>query len=61
MKQLRTNVLVVRVTDKDRQAFLAHAAGLGLSLSSWIRMVLYNELPKTERQRRKNRVRAVLS
>jgi hypothetical protein len=37
---LRTTTIVIRVSEQDRGEFQARADVFGLSLSSWIRMVL---------------------
>ena len=40
MKKRRAAIVAVRVTAKDKAAFLHYARAQGLGLSSWIRMQL---------------------
>ena len=46
-RSLRTSTLMVRLTDEERQRYDEQAARMGLSLSTWARMMLRREsVPK---------------
>jgi hypothetical protein len=48
--QLRTSIMVVRLTEDERERFEYDANKRGLQLSTWARMLLLEKLKQRERE-----------